>query len=98
MLRGNGRFRVAEVDVSPRHRLYPERAEELGRKGALAKHAKDRAARGQVDPLGGTILDLAQMLGECQGPTWAAWRAFLKALFALPLEPDALATYRTCTG
>jgi hypothetical protein len=29
---------------------------------------------------------------------WTAWRAFLAALFALPLEGEALATYRECTG
>jgi hypothetical protein len=30
--------------------------------------------------------------------TWAAWHAFLKALFALPLSESDLATYRECTG
>lgn len=30
--------------------------------------------------------------------TWAAWFAFLAALFALPMTPDQLATYRECTG
>jgi hypothetical protein len=30
--------------------------------------------------------------------TWAAWFAFLKALFALPLSEADLATYRECTG
>jgi hypothetical protein len=31
--------------------------------------------------------------------TWASWRAFLAALFALPMEsPEALATYTACTG
>jgi hypothetical protein len=30
--------------------------------------------------------------------TWAAWRAFLTALFALPMAPDQLAVYQTCTG
>jgi hypothetical protein len=29
---------------------------------------------------------------------WDAWRAFLAALFALPLEGEALAAYRECTG
>jgi hypothetical protein len=29
---------------------------------------------------------------------WRAWRAFLAALFRLPLEGDALATYQECTG
>jgi hypothetical protein len=30
--------------------------------------------------------------------TWAAWVAFLCALFGLPLDPEQLATYRQCTG
>ena len=30
--------------------------------------------------------------------TWAAWRAFIAALFALPMPDEALATYRQCTG
>jgi hypothetical protein len=29
---------------------------------------------------------------------WAAWRAFLAAAFALPMDDAALATYRACTG
>ena len=30
--------------------------------------------------------------------TWAAWFAFLCALFALPMSPDELEVYRRCTG
>jgi hypothetical protein len=30
--------------------------------------------------------------------TWAAWRAFLAALFALPMTDEQLAIYRECTG
>jgi hypothetical protein len=30
--------------------------------------------------------------------SWAAWHAFLKALFALPLSDEDLVTYRKCTG
>jgi hypothetical protein len=30
--------------------------------------------------------------------TWAAWVAFLAALFALPMTEDQLAVYRECTG
>jgi hypothetical protein len=32
------------------------------------------------------------------GGTWAAWLAFLAALFALPMTPDQLELYRRCTG
>jgi hypothetical protein len=31
-------------------------------------------------------------------PSWDAWRAFLCALFALPMTADQLATYRQCTS
>lgn len=30
--------------------------------------------------------------------TWAAWIAFLCALFGLPMTPEQLAIYRECTG
>jgi hypothetical protein len=30
--------------------------------------------------------------------TWAAWYAFLAALFALPMSPEQLTIYRKCTG
>ncbi len=30
--------------------------------------------------------------------TWAAWRTFLAALFALPMDKEAEAVYRACTG
>jgi hypothetical protein len=30
--------------------------------------------------------------------SWAPWRAFLAALFGLPMSPDELALYRQCTG
>jgi hypothetical protein len=33
-----------------------------------------------------------------QPTTWAAWRAFVAALFALPMTPEQLLTYQQCTG
>ena len=33
-----------------------------------------------------------------RGPTWSAWRAFLAALFALPMTPEQLAIYSKHTG
>ncbi len=33
-----------------------------------------------------------------RGNTWTAWRAFLAALFALPMDDEALAVYGACTG
>jgi hypothetical protein len=33
-----------------------------------------------------------------QPDTWRAWRAYLAALFALPMTEEQFATYRDCTG
>jgi hypothetical protein len=33
-----------------------------------------------------------------QAQTWHAWRAFLAALFALPMTAEELSVYRACTG
>jgi hypothetical protein len=33
-----------------------------------------------------------------RGPTWDAWKAFLAALFALPMTPEQLAVYQKHTG
>ncbi len=75
-----------------------ELARKAARKGGLAKAAAWRAMRGQVDPLGGTIVELARSLGAFQEPSWARWWAFLKTLFALPLQPEELEAFRQFTG
>lgn len=33
-----------------------------------------------------------------EAPSWAPWRAFLAALFALPMTDAQFDTYRACTG
>ena len=33
-----------------------------------------------------------------KGDTWQAWRAFLAALYGLPMDADTLARYRHHTG
>ena len=50
-----------------------------------------------------TILDAVRdpaVFGPCfrDPDSWSAWRAFLAALFGLPLDPSALETYKACTG
>ena len=30
--------------------------------------------------------------------TWASWRAFIAALFALPMTPEQLTIFKECTG
>ncbi len=42
--------------------------------------------------------DLALFAPHFRGATWKPWRAFLAALFALPLDDDALALFRAHTG
>ncbi len=45
------------------------------------------------------VLDDPSLLApHFRGPTWTAWRSFLKALFALPMDDAALALYRHHTG
>lgn len=49
-----------------------------------------------------TILDAlhdpALFVPIFSGPSWAAWEAFLAAVFGLPMTPDQLAAYRRHTG
>lgn len=52
-----------------------------------------------------TILNLMDLCGEhFAGPSWRSWRVILKALFALPFDPDSdgpdsdLAIYQRLTG
>ena len=42
--------------------------------------------------------DPALFAPHFRGGTWKPWRAFLAALFALPMDDDALALYRAHTG
>ena len=70
-----------------------ERAREAGRKGGEVTAENRRRRDG---PFQGDILDMLDAAG-LTGPSWAAWRAFLKAIFALPMTDDELATYRRHT-
>src|SRR5712692_7869132 len=70
-----------------------ERARAAGRKGGLARWAKPRPG----EPFPGTILDAMDAAGFT-GPSWAAWRAFWAAVFALPMDAAALELFRHHTG
>ena len=65
-----------------------QRAKEAGRKGGKVRAIRARAER---EPYDGTILDVMDAAG-LTGPSWWAWRVFLWALFAVPVElgPGAL--------
>lgn len=72
--------------------------------GKLERFARDLERRAQAlelpqpqeepAPLTGTILDALALFGALfAGESWFAWRAFLKALFGLPLEPVELEVF-----
>jgi hypothetical protein len=75
--------------------LCPEERSERGRVGGLALAAKRRAAR-EVRPFPGTILDAMDAAGM-SGPTWAPWRTWWRAVYALPMDEDDLILFRQCT-
>lgn len=70
-----------------------ERARAAGRKGGAALAAKKRQAKG---PYEGTILDMMDAAG-LTGPSWATWRVFLKAVFALAMTEAEVEVYRRHT-
>ena len=70
------------------HRGDP-RAREAGRKGGLVRAAQTRRERG---PFTGSILEAMDSAG-LTGESWSAWRAFLKAVFALPMSATELRCY-----
>jgi hypothetical protein len=74
------------------------KAREAARKGGLAKGKNLRASRGIVPPpFTGTILDMMD-LAELTGPTWDAWRSFLRAVYALPMGVEDLERFQRHTG
>jgi len=76
--------------------------------GGIQAGGRDDSTRHGTDlmkaprPVRLTILDLMddpQVFGPWfQGPSWGAWRTFLKVLFGLPLRPAERTTYTTHTG
>lgn len=67
---------------------------------AASKAAQVRATEPRPPP--GSILaalaDPNLFAPHFKGASWDKWRAFLAALFALPMSGDELAAYRACTG
>jgi len=68
-------------------------AREAGRKGGLALAAKNRR---YDKPYTGSILDVMDA-ADLTGPTWAQWRVFLKAVFAIEMDEAELAMYSAQT-
>lgn len=55
---------------------------------------REAAKRGLISPT--TLLDALPPFKPKE--SWATWRAFLAALYALPMEPSEFDLYRRCTG
>lgn len=96
-----GTFPLAgDVAMTSRRPLTPEERRqraEWGRRGGEAKAAKLRAEKAPPAPFAGTMLDMMTAAG-LTGETWAAWRVFWKAVFALPMEPHEVDLYRRHTA
>lgn len=69
------------------------RARAAGRRGGEVTAAARRATRA---PWSGTIVDLMDAAGMT-GADWLPWRAFWKAVYALPMLPDELAAFQKHT-
>jgi len=69
------------------------RAREAGRRGGEVTAAQRRQARGAYR---GSVLDMMNIAG-LTGPSWAPWRAFLKAVHGLPMSAAELALYQEHT-
>ncbi len=69
------------------------RTREAGRKGGLVRAAQTRREQG---PYTGSILQAMDSAG-LTGESWAAWRAFLKAVFSLPMNATELRCFRQHT-
>jgi hypothetical protein len=69
------------------------RAVAAGRKGGQVTAVQRRAS---TVPWRGTILDLMDA-ADMGGATWLPWRAFWKAVYALPMTPDELEIFQRHT-
>jgi hypothetical protein len=68
-------------------------ARERGRKGGAVTAVKRRAMKA---PWTGTIIDLMDAAGMT-APVWTPWRAFWKAVYALPMTAEELELYQRHT-
>lgn len=74
----------------PPFRVGDPAARALGSKGGQVSSVMRRAIKG---PWTGTIVDLMDA-AKMIGPTWTPWRAFWKAVYALPMTAEELAIYQ----
>jgi hypothetical protein len=75
---------------------YPKgdpRARAAGKRGGEVTAVQRRAAK---LPYTGTIIDLMEAAGMI-GAEWLPWRAFWKAVYALPMSPEELIIYQRHT-
>jgi hypothetical protein len=72
------------------------RASIAGKRGRESQEAAKRMVSG-LAPYTGTVLDVMDAAG-LTGESWGPWRAFLKAIFALPVTVADLEVYRRHTA
>ena len=88
--------------VGAPHRHRPARQERHAGPARLPRRARDRGERGRAMrrvTLIDAMADPNLFAPWFRDPaSWSAWRAFLSALFALPMPDEQLAIYNRCTG
>lgn len=99
---------AAYLAKQPRERLE-QLFETHAKPKLIARHQAELDRRLGVEPedpsmtwarsfAGLPIEFIAQIMPEWMGPDWAAWRAFVKTLFGIPLDPRDQDVVRLCTG
>jgi hypothetical protein len=84
--------RVLQLSLAQQRRAVPLV------KQLYARTVHPLAAQGPV-PTILALMEAADWFGPWfQGDTWAGWKAFLAAVFGLPMDPTAAAIYRQHTG
>ena len=79
-------------------RLSGKRASPSPPPQVLAMALSDAGAAPLAPSILSALADPNLLAPHFPGPSWDAWKAFLAALFGLPLRDDALATFRAATG
>jgi hypothetical protein len=80
-----GLQRVAKDVMTPMERLEAHRK---ARRESMA----------DTDSILDVLADPELFAPHFKGPSWIGWKAFLAALFALPMDDDAAQLFRQCTG
>jgi len=82
--------------MSPRHAPFKANDPETRRAASLGGQVTAAARRASKTAFTGSILDLMDAAGMV-GAEWTPWRAFWKAVYALPMTPEELTIYQRHT-